>query len=244
MKLIENEVNFIIDILQNSYPVQSPGNLPLAGRVIIDVGCGDGRVVRSLTAKGAQVTGLDKENMIAKAMKEPKTGNERYIAGKAELLPFKDHYADAILFFASLHHVPEERMKEALDQCHRVLNSGGVAMIIEPVGLEGSYFEVVRLVGDEREIQAKAHQAIKKSCANGFTHKNETLYYFERSYQDYIKCLNIFVDDPEERDGYFKQALPIARKMAGDAGVTLEEFRFKSICRLDVIQKVGGSHNF
>ena len=83
------------------------------GKVVIDIGCGTGELVRDLSKQGAVVTGIDTAEMIVKANDIKRAGNETYLSGKAEKLPFEDNFADIITFFASLHHVPEGMINQA-----------------------------------------------------------------------------------------------------------------------------------
>ena len=72
---------------------------------IIDVGCGTGHITRALTNMGAHVIGIDPGKLqLERARAEETVGNEVYIEGVAEDLPFDDQSKDIILFFNSFHH--------------------------------------------------------------------------------------------------------------------------------------------
>lgn len=207
-------------------------------RVIVDVGCGTGELVRELASRGAQVTGIDTPGMLEKAKDAGTHGNETYIPGGGESLPFKDNYADVIIYFASLHHVPPDKINRALEEAHRVIKAGGIAFCLEPVAREGSYFEVVRLVEDERDIQARAYEAIKKAKNVGLENKEEFMVYMERSYDDYVKLLNVFVEDETKRNECLAEAKKITERFSSEAGMDFEDFRFKSICRINILKKL------
>jgi ubiquinone/menaquinone biosynthesis C-methylase UbiE len=225
MKKIENELDIF------------PGITGIKDKIIIDVGCGTGGLVRKLAVEGAQIIGIDKPEMLVKARDSSPTTNEKYIAGLGENLPFKNNYADIIIFFASFHHVPASMMKQALQETHRVLKAGGIGIFLEPVGREGSYSEISWLVEDERDIQQQAFELIKKSRSFGLENKREEIIYFERSFNDYIDLLNVFVDDETERNGYLKEARKITERLSREAGIPFEDYRYKSICRVNVLQK-------
>ena len=56
--------------------------LDLPGKTIIDVGCGDGSLVRLLTRKGAHATGIEASpKQLALARAAETVGDERYIQG-------------------------------------------------------------------------------------------------------------------------------------------------------------------
>jgi ubiquinone/menaquinone biosynthesis C-methylase UbiE len=146
MKKIENELDIISEITG------------IKNKIIIDVGCGTGGLVRKLAEQGAEVIGIDRPDMLVKAKNNQKLlqgvqgdgfleksppGRRRqsvFIAGLGENLPFKNNYADIIIFFASFHHVPGSMMKQTLQETHRVLKTGGIGIFLEPIGREGSYF--------------------------------------------------------------------------------------------------------
>ena len=246
MKKIENELDIF------------PGITGIKDRIIIDVGCGTGGLVRKLAEEGAQVIGIDKPGMLVKAENNQKLlqgspdasrdgfleksppGRRRqglFTAGLAENLPFKNNYADIIIFFASFHHVPASMMKQTLQETHRVLKAGGIGIFLEPIHREASYFEIARLLGDERDIQQQAFEVIKKSRSSGLENKREEIIYFERSFNDYVNLLNVFVDDEVERNGYLKEARKITERLSREAGISFEDYRYKSICRVNVLEK-------
>jgi ubiquinone/menaquinone biosynthesis C-methylase UbiE len=63
----------------------------LAGKVVVDVGCGTGDLVRRMAGRGALVTGIDTAKMLERAGKNPPTGGEKYLVGGAEALPLPDY---------------------------------------------------------------------------------------------------------------------------------------------------------
>jgi SAM-dependent methyltransferase len=132
--------------------------VPLDGRAVVDVGCGDGALVRALTARGASAVGVEvSEEAISRAYAHDPSG--RYLLGSAEALPLPDASADACVMMRSLHHVPPDAMAAALAELRRVLRDGGVAYVAEPVA-SGQYFELVSLIDDEREVRELAQAAI------------------------------------------------------------------------------------
>lgn len=223
MKKIENELDIFTGITG------------IKDKLIIDVGCGTGELVRKLTEEGAQVIGIDRPDMLVKTKNNQKQAI--FIAGLGENLPFKNNFADIIIFFASFHHIPREMMMQTLHETHRVLKAGGIGIFLEPVGREGSYFEIIRLVEDERDIQRQAFESIKKAHTFGLENKREEIRYIERSFDDYVNLLKVNVEDDAERNGYLKEAREITERLSREAGISFEGYRYKSICRINVLQK-------
>jgi ubiquinone/menaquinone biosynthesis C-methylase UbiE len=135
--------------------------LPVEGAQIVDVGCGDGALVRALTKRGAHVTGVEiLDDALNRARAAQPVRDERYIKGVGENLPMHNDSVDAVIFMNSLHHVPIPHMAKALAEAARVLKPGGLALIHEPEP-RGGYFELTKLVDDETEVRAAALKALK-----------------------------------------------------------------------------------
>ena len=211
---------------------------PFEGRVVIDVGCGTGGMVRELSSRDARVFGIDTPEMILKAGEIPGVGAETYMVGGGEDLPFEDDFADLILFLASLHHVPADQITRALIESRRVLKPGGLVVCLEPVGEEGSYFDLIRLLEDERDIQRKTYEIIKGADALGFCHEKEYRAYFERSFADYVNLMNVFVEDETVRNECLNRAKEITAGLCAESGVAFEDYRYKSMCRVNILSKV------
>jgi len=150
--------------------------LPAADKRIVDVGCGTGGLVRSLAKRGARVTGIEVlPEILAVAMSRPRVGGEQYLQGHAQSLPLLDGVMDAVIFNASLHHVPEGAMGKALAEAWRVLKPGGCLYVDEPIP-EGEYFRLNRLVEDETAILARAQETLSRAPALGFATAEEVFY--------------------------------------------------------------------
>jgi ubiquinone/menaquinone biosynthesis C-methylase UbiE len=136
------------------------GIIEPAGKTIIDVGCGDGALVRHLVQAGARATGIEvSEGQLERALAQAGEG-ETYKVASGEALPFADASAEAILYMKSFHHLPIEAMPVALIEAARVLVPGGKLVAIEPLP-EGNFFELTRLVEDETEVRAAAYATLK-----------------------------------------------------------------------------------
>lgn len=150
--------------------------LDLQGRTIIDVGCGNGGLVRRLAREGAEVTGIEcGQAALDAARQETPISNERYLYGTGQDLPLPDHCADAIIYANALHHVPVADMTRALGEAARVLKPGGHLYVQEPLA-KGPYFELMRPVDDETEIRAAAQEHLAKAGDMGLTPRTTVHY--------------------------------------------------------------------
>ena len=117
----------------------------LAGKRVVDVGCGEGGFARALAGLGARVTGVEcGAEMLSRAKAAPAIADETYLEGVGEALPVEDASADIVAFMNSLHHVPIVHMDKALAEAARALAPGGVVLVNEPVA-DGDFFQLTRL---------------------------------------------------------------------------------------------------
>jgi SAM-dependent methyltransferase len=145
-------------------------HVELAGRYVLDVGCGQGRLVRQLTALGARVTGMEiSEPQLAAARAADDGAGARYLVGRAEAIPLADASLDLVVFRASLHHVPIAQMRPALREARRVLRPGGHVYAAEPLA-SGDFYALVSIVDNEDEVRDAAQQALEHSDVAGLAH--------------------------------------------------------------------------
>jgi SAM-dependent methyltransferase len=135
---------------------------PLEGSTVVDVGCGDGDLVRWLAAQGAHAIGVEVgEEPLAAARAAAPVADERYEQGGGEALPVPDASADVVTFIQSLHHVPVELMDQALAEAARVLRPGGLVFVQEPLA-EGEQFQVLQPLDDETHVRTQAQLALER----------------------------------------------------------------------------------
>ena len=156
------------------------------GKAALDVGCGDGGLVRVLAAEGALAVGLEaSEAQLAKARSAEAVRGAGYLAGQAEHLPFPDRHLDVVIFFNSLHHIARYKMDLAIEEAARVLKPEGLLYIAEPLA-EGPNFEVMRHFDDETEVRAAAHRAVQRAAAERIWQELEEAFYLTSSgYADF-----------------------------------------------------------
>ena len=140
----------------------------LEGRIVVDVGCGDGAFVRALARAGAEPIGIEvSEDAVARA--RDADPDHRYLLGGAQELPLPDQSVDGATLMLSLHHVPDP--SSAFPELARVVRD--FVWIAEPLP-EGEFFELLRPVDDETEVRARAQAAIS---AQTFFAREQTVEY-------------------------------------------------------------------
>lgn len=151
-------------------------SIDVAGKRVLDVGCGDGHIARLITKAGGHVVGIDPTpKQLERARAKEPAGDETYDEGVAEDLKFEDGSFDVVVFFNSLHHVPVPSIPKALDEAVRVLRPGGRIYVAEPLA-EGPNFEFQKTINDETEVRARAYDAIKNAAAHGLKQTAEIFY--------------------------------------------------------------------
>ena len=159
---------------------------PLAGLLIVDVGCGPGDIARALVAAGATVLAAEPDPIQAeKNRRAPAVANLNFVEARAEALPLVSGSVDAVCFFRSLHHVPIENMDAALTEAARVLKpDSGFLCVVEP-GMTGTHFPVMRPFHDETLVRSKAQSALQRTASRLFHDKTLYRYGMTPRYPDF-----------------------------------------------------------
>jgi SAM-dependent methyltransferase len=99
---------------------------PAPGRSTLEIGCGEGRVARDLTALGHRVTATDIAPSLVAAARAAQSA-QRYLVADAAQLPFADNEFDRVVAYNVLMDVPD--MPAAIAEASRVLTPDGYLMI-------------------------------------------------------------------------------------------------------------------
>ena len=156
--------------LVNAY-YERPAMLALAGDVagrrILDAGCGSGPLIAALRGRGAIVTGFDKSaGMLQLARRRLGGDADLQVADLAGPLPFPDGTFDDVIASLVLHYL--EDWGPALTELRRVLKPGGrlivsvdhpfaIALMHREAGHEADYFATTNLTA---EWTAGGHTAL------------------------------------------------------------------------------------
>lgn len=101
--------------------------MTIACREILDVGCGDGSLVRYLDDGKRMLVGIDvDEECIKYALHEAASDHVQYICSRFEAYGFEKKF-DAVVFIASIHHMD---MKAALRKAKSILKPQGLILIV------------------------------------------------------------------------------------------------------------------
>jgi ubiquinone/menaquinone biosynthesis C-methylase UbiE len=143
--------------------------LPLEGAHVLELGCGSARMTRQIAEElGAGhiiATEVDRiqheQNLLLDGL-----GNVEFILGGAQAIELPEESVDLVIMLKSLHHVPTDLMDRALAEIHRVLRTGGLAYLSEPI-YRGDFNEIMKLFHDEKTVRRVAFEAIKGAVTAG-----------------------------------------------------------------------------
>jgi len=214
------------------------GILPLKGQRILDIGCGDGGLVRFMTREGARVTGMEtSEGQLARARAATPAGDEDYILGVGQDLPFEDASFDAVIFFNSLHHVPVDDQPKAIAEAMRLLRSEGEVYILEPLA-EGAFFEMMKPIEDETNVRARAYEAILAAAETpAVSEHRELTYSAPRRYDSFEACRDgIIAVDPERRAAVESQDEKLRKAFEAAGNFKDGAYHFTAPSRLNLLR--------
>jgi ubiquinone/menaquinone biosynthesis C-methylase UbiE len=124
--------------------------LPQSPQRVLDVGCGTGAMGLLFAEMGHQVTAVDLSEAMVEKAREKANAQKLSIdlrTGDAEHLPFNDGSFDVVVNRHLLWTLPHPDI--ALKEWYRVLNNGGVVLIIEGVWKDRSFpIQAKRILSD------------------------------------------------------------------------------------------------
>lgn len=99
------------------------------GDVVLDLGCGDGRLFQIFRDKNIDYTGIDISEKLIEIAKR-KNPNTKFIVGDALKLPFPDNSFTKVFNIAVLHHIPSKKLRlQLLSEAKRVLKPDGLLIL-------------------------------------------------------------------------------------------------------------------
>jgi len=112
----------------NSDPVLWALAGDVAGRVVLDAGCGTGYLARQLAARGARVTGIDLSPRMIEIARAHAPEMDLQVDSCSELATVADRSVDLIIANYVLMDTPD--LDGAVAAFYRVLRSGGAAVVV------------------------------------------------------------------------------------------------------------------
>lgn len=101
--------------------------LPPTARIIVDVGCGNGRLLNSLPP--ADLYGFD-QSVAGLIRARDRNGQVNFACARADQLPLVDQSVDAVIAQHLIEHLPDPAA--TIREWRRVLRPGGVLLVLTP----------------------------------------------------------------------------------------------------------------
>lgn len=188
---------------QETHFAMLSARVPVAGRRILDIGCGSGAFLELLLAGGADATGMEvAEETLARAAAAG-IDPARLALGDGRALPFADASFDCACFVFSFHHVPADLRTTVLAEAARVLADNGTLVAIEPLPA-GPMSEALAPIEDETEVRTAA-QALLADPPAPFVLAETAHYEIARTYASHEAMIHNAVEVDAAR------AVPAAR---------------------------------
>lgn len=167
------------------------GAVPLAGRRVLDIGCGDGIRTVGIARLAQSVVAVDPDRkIIATAKKSHHRKNISYHVASAAKLPFARADFDVVLFSMSFHHLREADMPRALREALRVLRPGGYLAFFEQ-DWAGTFYQAAERFGLECGTRAaKAYVYYMMLTEPGMIEIDESIHrevFPYRSVDDFVR---------------------------------------------------------
>lgn len=213
-----------------------------AGKSALDIGCGDGSLLRALMRRGLEEgTGIEPSpQQLQRATEGDPLPNLRFLSGRGEALDFPAESFDLVIFFNSLHHLPEEVMDQALAEATRVLREEGFLYIAEPLA-EGPHFTLLQPVGDETEVRRVAYERLRAAAEGPLEEVRELTYDAPMRYEDFSAFCQKVVAVESGRAGAIERLGEELRQRFEQLGEKDDKgYLFSQPMRVNLLQPRGG----
>jgi SAM-dependent methyltransferase len=185
--------------------------VPRPPRRTLEVGCGEGRVVRDLAARGYDVVGLEVSPTLVDAAREKDPDGE-YVVADAQDLPFTDASFELVVAYNSLMDV---EMPRAVAEIGRVLSPGGAlcACITHPIADSGQWADDETFVIGERYLDERPFEGTFERPGLAPMTFTGWIYPFE-SYSRALEAAGLVIEalrEPPAPDAQVESRAPEAR---------------------------------
>lgn len=170
---------------------------PFVKGKLLELGCGEGRGVELLAPLADSYIGIDKIKGVITQLQE-KHPEHTFMDGVFPPFPFEDNTFDTIVTFQVIEHVKED--EKFLEEIHRVLKSGGKALITTPnikMTLSRNPWHEREYTGDELTSLCKKY--FSEVAMKGISGDSQVMEYHERNRKSVQKIMRFDVLDLQHR---------------------------------------------
>ncbi|MFK5926793.1 MAG: class I SAM-dependent methyltransferase [Desulfuromusa sp.] len=167
----------------NKYIQAINSHAPLAGAIILEIGCGSGRMTRDLAAIAQKIVATDlNADALEKAREQNPIENIEFLYTPDSIPDLPRDFFDIAIYTLSLHHIPEDQMIDHLHHSGSLLKDGGKMVVVEP-GSGGSFLEVKKRFGAGSGDESVEKQAAIKAMQNLAGWILSPIYHFDVHFQ-------------------------------------------------------------
>ncbi len=160
--------------------------VPLNGRRVVHVGCGDGALSLALAKRGATVLGVEADTEQARVNRASgAAGRLTFVEGFAQNLPQNDGTVDCVVMADFLSRVEAYDMDDCLTEACRVLKEIDGLLYVSDYDTSGSYDDMVRMFYDQSAERAWALDALLRMPQDIFATAREIHYGLKRQFGDF-----------------------------------------------------------
>jgi len=151
----------------------------IQGKIVLDLGCGNGENLVLLAERGAKLIGIDVSPDLARlAEKRIALAGIKadVVVGSAYQTHLRDESVDVIFCIAIIHHLD---IRQVCSEIFRILKKGGFVVLLEPIRFSTLYDRCRKLLPSRQNISEHEHPLTRSefaSVTNIFA--VETLRYF------------------------------------------------------------------
>lgn len=176
----ESKAHIIADTVRSFLP-------DLAGRSLLDVGCGVGALHPYIEHNFKTIEGVD---VSGESIEQAKINNSThtYCEYDGLTLPYKDNSFDMSLAVCVMHHVPTTHWENFLNEKARVVRPGGVVCLIEHNPYNpATRLSVARCPFDADAVLLNAQEMRKRLMGANLDQVNSNHFVFFPSNRDYMR---------------------------------------------------------
>lgn len=162
------------------------------GDRVLDLGCGNGRLLKLLKEKNITYTGIDISEKIIIQAQSLFTENDKikFLVGNALELPFDDNEFDVVISVAFFHHIPSNELRlKTLKEVRRITSNDGVIIMTVWNLWQKKYFKFV-LKNILMKIFGKSRLDFKDALIPWKKGKNVDRYYHAFTLSELRKLVN------------------------------------------------------
>ena len=166
-------------------------HVALAGKRLVDVGCGAMAFSLQLAEHAGHVLAIDPDAVQAKKNRNAELPpNVEFREAGADQFPASDNSIDGVVFAYSLHHVPSEIYPAVYREIQRVLKPDGFLYVIEPI--DCPWNKVMQLFHDEQVVRAAAQRSLVELAVPMFESAVEFTYHGYSQYESFEEYADFF----------------------------------------------------